>query len=64
MESSESALKIFGIRHHGPGSAQSLVRSLQALTPDILLIEGPPEATDTLSLLDNLDMQPPVALLL
>ncbi|MEL7523444.1 MAG: DUF5682 family protein, partial [Cyanobacteria bacterium J06553_1] len=52
-------LKIFGIRHHGPGSARSLVRSLQTLAPDIILVEGPPEATETLPLLANPDMQPP-----
>lgn len=55
---------VFGIRHHGPGSARSLVRSLQALSPDIVLVEGPPEATDSLSLLAESDMRPPVALLL
>ena len=55
---------LFGIRHHGPGSARSLVRSLHALKPDIVLIEGPPEATETLSLLANADTQPPVALLI
>lgn len=55
---------VFGIRHHGPGSARSLVRSLQALSPDIVLVEGPPEATDSLSLLAEPDMRPPVALLL
>ena len=61
---SDSVLKIFGIRHHGPGSARSLLRSLQTFTPDILLIEGPPEATDTVSLLASEEMKPPVALLL
>ena len=61
---SDSVLKVFGIRHHGPGSARSLVRSLQFLNPDIVLIEGPPEATDTLPLLASEDMRPPVALLL
>ncbi|MGB7485089.1 MAG: DUF5682 family protein, partial [Phormidesmis sp.] len=55
---------IFGIRHHGPGSARSLVRSLQSLNPDIILVEGPPEATDSLSLLAEADMKPPVALLI
>ncbi|MGC1218467.1 MAG: DUF5682 family protein [Phormidesmis sp.] len=55
---------IFGIRHHGPGSARSLVRSLQFLNPDIILVEGPPEATDSLSLLAEADMKPPVALLI
>ena len=31
---------VFGIRHHGPGSARSLQRALQALQPDTVLIEG------------------------
>jgi hypothetical protein len=37
-------LHVFGIRHHGPGSARSLVRALDALQPDCVLVEGPPEA--------------------
>ena len=36
---------VFGIRHHGPGSARSLERALGELQPDAVLIEGPPEAT-------------------
>ena len=59
-----STTTVFGIRHHGPGSARSLVRSLQSLSPDIILVEGPPEADGTLSLLAEADMQPPVALLI
>jgi len=55
---------VFGIRHHGPGSARSLVRSLQTLKPDIILVEGPPEADASLSLLAESDMKPPVALLI
>ena len=59
---------VFGIRHHGPGSARSLVRSLQTLHqsqgPDIILVEGPPEANSSLSLLADAEMQPPVALLI
>ncbi|HNA72347.1 MAG TPA: DUF5682 family protein [Candidatus Obscuribacter sp.] len=35
---------LLGIRHHGPGSARSLEASLQEIKPDIVLIEGPPEA--------------------
>jgi hypothetical protein len=27
---------LFGIRHHGPGSARSLERALQALGPDLV----------------------------
>src|SRR5205814_3110337 len=54
---------IFGIRHHGPGSARSLREALEALQPDCLLVEGPPDASDVLPLLAHPDMQPPVALL-
>ncbi|MFK8184335.1 MAG: DUF5682 family protein [Phormidesmis sp.] len=60
----EQTVRVFGIRHHGPGSARSLVRSLQAQAPEILLIEGPPEANDTLPLLAEPDIKPPVSLLI
>ncbi|MGB3916644.1 MAG: DUF5682 family protein, partial [Thiothrix litoralis] len=55
---------VFGIRHHGPGSARSLVQALSALQPDCILIEGPPEADSILPLAAHEQMQPPVALLL
>ena len=55
---------LFGIRHHGPGSARSLRQALQQLQPDILLVEGPPEADHLLPLLIHPEMAPPVALLL
>src|SRR5918994_7910899 len=54
---------VFGIRHHGPGSARSLERALSALQPDTVLIEGPPEADALLELASREDMAPPVALL-
>src|SRR3954468_10956945 len=54
---------VFGIRHHGPGSARSLERALDALAPDTVLIEGPPEADALLELAAREDMEPPVALL-
>lgn len=54
---------VFGIRHHGPGSARALVRALNELRPDIILVEGPPEADDLVSLAAHEDMKPPVALL-
>jgi hypothetical protein len=56
-------ITVFGIRHHGPGSARSLQQSLQALQPDIVLIEGPPEANDLIALAAAASMKPPVALL-
>jgi uncharacterized protein DUF5682 len=57
------SLRIFGIRHHGPGSARSLRQALETLRPDCLLVEGPPDAADVLSLLTHRRMKPPVALL-
>ena len=54
---------VFGIRHHGPGSARSLERALDELQPDTVLIEGPPEADGLLALAAREDMAPPVALL-
>lgn len=53
----------FGVRHHGPGCARSLVRAFEALQPDCVLIEGPPEGDSLLPLVVHSGMQPPVALL-
>jgi len=54
---------VFGIRHHGPGSARSLARALDQLEPDIVLVEGPPEANEIVELAVHEQMRPPVALL-
>ncbi len=58
-----SELHILGIRHHGPGSARLLTRALRAIEPDAVLIEGPPDAAELISLAGHADMVPPVALL-
>jgi hypothetical protein len=58
------AVHLFGIRHHGPGSARSLVGSLRALKPDAVLIEGPPEGESLLPLIADEAMKPPVAILI
>jgi hypothetical protein len=54
---------IFGIRHHGPGSARSLLAALEQLKPDVILIEGPPDAQDVLAHAARAEVEPPVALL-
>src|SRR5688500_8342931 len=54
---------IFGVRHHGPGSARSLKQALEAVQPDCVLIEGPPDANDIIALAGEAAMKPPVALL-
>jgi hypothetical protein len=55
--------RLFGIRHHGPGSARALAAELVAFAPDVVLIEGPPEADAVVQLAADPDLQPPVALL-
>lgn len=59
-----NAITVFGIRHHGPGCARSLRAALEALAPDIVLVEGPPDAQEALPLLAHPAMRPPVALLI
>jgi hypothetical protein len=54
---------VFGIRHHSPSLARALCAALGALAPDVLLVEGPPDANETLSLLADPGLVPPVALL-
>ena len=55
---------ILGIRHHGPGSARSVLKALAELQPDLILVEGPPDAQDLLPLAADAGMKPPVALLI
>jgi len=55
--------RILGIRHHGPGSARSLLAELERNPPDLILIEGPPDADALLPVAADPAMLPPVALL-
>lgn len=60
----ESAqVRVFGIRHHGPGSARAVMRALAEFEPDTVLIEGPSDADPLAALVSSDDLQPPVALL-
>ncbi|MET7977145.1 DUF5682 family protein [Streptomyces mirabilis] len=54
---------LLGVRHHGPGSARAVRAALEAATPEVVLIEGPPEADALIPLAAEKDMRPPVALL-
>lgn len=55
---------VFGIRHHGAGSASSLYNALADLQPDCILIEGPPDADALIEYVANENLVPPVALLI
>jgi hypothetical protein len=54
---------LFGVRHHGPGSARAVLRALQTVRPQCVLVEGPPDANAVVEWAANEGMQPPVALL-
>ncbi len=56
-------VEVFGIRHHGPGSARSLVAALTDYQPDAVLIEGPADADSLLRWVLADEMAPPLALL-
>jgi Family of unknown function (DUF5682) len=56
-------VSVLGIRHHGPGSARSVVAELDRLMPSAVLIEGPADADPLVALAADPGMVPPVALL-
>jgi Family of unknown function (DUF5682) len=56
-------VSVLGIRHHGPGSARAVMRALEQIKPDAVLVEGPPEADGLIALAGHDQMRPPVALL-
>jgi hypothetical protein len=52
---------VFGVRHHGPGSARAVGEALHEFQPDAVLIEGAPELDAVAALAGGDDMVPPVA---
>ncbi len=56
-------VEVYGIRHHGPGSARSLVAALEEFQPDVVLIEGPADADPLVRWVLAAGMEPPIALL-
>lgn len=58
-----ASLTLLPIRHHGPGSARSVARALEANPPDTLLIEGPVDADGLLPFLNDPALTPPVAVM-
>ncbi|MEU8813350.1 DUF5682 family protein [Actinoplanes sp. NPDC048796] len=55
--------RLYGIRHHGPGSARAVVQELARQRPQVLLVEGPPEADGLVRWVAGNGLEPPVALL-
>ncbi|MFN0191874.1 MAG: DUF5682 family protein [Aestuariivirga sp.] len=56
-------LHLLGIRHHGPGSAASVIAALDAINPAIVLIEGPADANSIIEYAAKPGMRPPLAIL-
>ena len=54
---------IFGVRHFSPAAGIHVRRALDDAKPDVVLIEGPSDATDLLKHLADKRTMPPVALL-
>jgi hypothetical protein len=57
------SIHVLGIRHHGPGSARHVKQFLEELQPDMVLVEGPPEADSILHWATHPELKPPVAIL-
>ncbi len=60
---SKASLQIFGIRHHGAGSARRLITALHAIKPSAIAIELPSDSLDMVKQLASMDHQPPIAFL-
>jgi hypothetical protein len=57
------SVHVLGIRHHGPGSARNIRSFLEEHKPDIVLVEGPPEADEILQWATHKELKPPIAIL-
>ncbi len=55
------SVHVLGVRHHGPGSARSVAAALDELSPDHVVIEGPPELDRLVALAERPELVPPVA---
>lgn len=62
-------VRLLGIRHHGPGSARSVLVALDEVQPSIVLVESPAETTAAFAWIggrtdaEGDGLEPPVALL-
>lgn len=57
-------LHLFGIRHHGPGSAKSLKSALYNIHPKVLLLECPADAAPAFDLFLIEEVCPPLSIML
>jgi len=57
------AIHVLGIRHHGPGSAKSMLKAIHTLQPDAIVIEAPLEMDSVWKYANHEGIKPPVAVL-
>ncbi len=62
-DTATTKVHLLGIRHHGPGSARSVVAALNAIRPSIVLVEAPADVQSALRWVGDPGLVPPVALL-
>jgi hypothetical protein len=58
-----AAVQVFPVRHHSPRTSAALESFLDAVDPQVVLIEGPADATGLIDVLVDPDTEPPVAIL-
>ncbi len=60
----DERIHVLGVRHHGPGSAASVLDALTSIDPAAVLIEGPADAEEILPFAAAAGMRPPLAILI
>jgi hypothetical protein len=63
IRASTGAVHVFPVRHHSPRTSGALEAFLDAVDPQVVLIEGPADATDLIEVLVDPETAPPVAIL-
>jgi len=54
---------LFPVRHHSPRSASCLRAWLEAVQPELILVEGPSDAESLIPVITDPESQPPIAIL-
>ena len=61
--SSSSRVHLFPVRHHSPRSSATLRAFLDAVRPEVVLVEGPCDADPLVGVLVDTSTEPPIAIL-
>lgn len=56
-------MHLFPVRHHSPRASWVLRQFLDSVQPEIVLVEGPVDATDLVPVITDRETEPPVAIL-